>query len=30
LVKDLEPLIAGGDTVTPNEAGNAIIMTACQ
>jgi type II secretory pathway component GspD/PulD (secretin) len=30
LVKDLEPLVAGGDTVTPNEAGNAIIMTACQ
>jgi type II secretory pathway component GspD/PulD (secretin) len=30
LVKDLEPLIPGGDTVTANDAGNALIMTACQ
>jgi type II secretory pathway component GspD/PulD (secretin) len=30
LVKDLELLIPGGDTVTANEAGNAVIMTACQ
>ena len=30
LVKDLGPLIPEGDTVTPNEAGNALIMTACQ
>jgi type II secretory pathway component GspD/PulD (secretin) len=28
LARDLEPLIAGGDTVTANEAGNAILMTA--
>jgi type II secretory pathway component GspD/PulD (secretin) len=30
LVKDLEPLIASDDTVTANEAGNAVLMTACQ
>jgi type II secretory pathway component GspD/PulD (secretin) len=30
LVKDLELLIPGGDTVTANEAGNAVIMTARQ
>jgi type II secretory pathway component GspD/PulD (secretin) len=30
LVKDLEPLIPSGDTVTPNEGGSAIIMTASQ
>ncbi len=30
LVKDLEPLIPAGDTVTANEAGNAILMTAPQ
>jgi type II secretory pathway component GspD/PulD (secretin) len=30
LVKDLEPLIPSGDTVTANEAGSAIIMTASQ
>jgi type II secretory pathway component GspD/PulD (secretin) len=30
LVKDLEPLIPAGDTVTANEGGNAIIMTASQ
>ena len=30
LVKDLEPLIPGGDTVAANEAGNAVIMTARQ
>jgi type II secretory pathway component GspD/PulD (secretin) len=30
LVKDLEPLIPPGDTVTANEAGNAVLMTASQ
>jgi type II secretory pathway component GspD/PulD (secretin) len=30
LVKDLEPLIPGGDTVTANEAGSAVMMTASQ
>jgi type II secretory pathway component GspD/PulD (secretin) len=30
LIKDLEPLIAEGDTVTANEAGNAVVMTATQ
>jgi len=30
LVKDLELLIPGGDTVTANEAGNAVVMTASQ
>jgi type II secretory pathway component GspD/PulD (secretin) len=30
LVKDLEPLIPSDDTVTANEAGNAVLMTACQ
>ncbi len=30
LVKDLDPLIPGGATVTANEAGNAILVTACQ
>jgi len=30
LAKDLEPLVPSGDTVTANEAGSAIIMTASQ
>jgi general secretion pathway protein D len=30
LVKDLDPLIPPGATVTANEAGNAILITACQ
>jgi type II secretory pathway component GspD/PulD (secretin) len=30
LLKDLEPLIPSGDAVMANEAGSAVIMTACQ